>query len=212
MDMKRSQYIDISKNDFCRFCNLLYERHLVSGVGGNVSARTGDFFYITPSGVSMRDMRPELVVAVNKRGNVKEGGTPSKESEMHLSILKKRPDINVVNHIHGAHIIAASCLMKPGPDTIPALTPGFVHYAYPLEMLPFSPPGSKELTENVLEKITSKESKSVLLQNHGLVTLGTDFSEALSIAEEIDEAAKIFVFTNNKGNVISPQYLKNIKS
>jgi len=43
--------------EFCGYCRRLYDRHLVSGVGGNLSIRSGEVIYLTPSGYSLGDGR-----------------------------------------------------------------------------------------------------------------------------------------------------------
>jgi ribulose-5-phosphate 4-epimerase/fuculose-1-phosphate aldolase len=192
----------ISKAEFCRFCHLLYERHLVSGVGGNVAAASGSNVLLTPSGYSLRDVEPDLVVTVDENGLVLDGARPTKDADMHLGILRARPEARVVLHVHGAHIVAATAMLKPGPDTLPPLTPGFVYYAYPLPMIPFMVPGTRLLAETVVGEFSKGAKRALLLQNHGLVTLGKDFHEALNVAEEIDEAARIYLLTGGKGRTI----------
>jgi hypothetical protein len=118
-DQSKRQMPLLSEEDFSFYCRLLYDRHLVTGVGGNVSSRVGDKIFITPSGYSLRDMEPDRVVVVSKEGRVLAGGIPTKDAEIHLGILRSRSDIHVVCHIHGAFIVAASTLIKPGPDALP---------------------------------------------------------------------------------------------
>ena len=202
----------ISKEDFCGFCRLLYESNLVSGVGGNLSVRADDRILLTPSGYSLRDVTPEAIVTIDEGGRALNESVPTKDKDMHLGILRARPDINVVCHVHGADIIAVSCLAQPGPDTIPPVTPGFVYYAYPLAMIPFMVPGSKDLTRTVTEHFIDSSSSALLMQNHGLVTLGKDFNEALNIAEEIDEAARIIILANGKPKFISKENVAKIKA
>ena len=192
-----------SKEDFCRFCHLLYDRHLVTGVGGNMAARAGGQVFLTPSGYSLRDVSPDIVVTVNEEGSVLSGGKPTKDVQMHLRILRARPDSNIVCHVHGAYITAATTMLRPGPDTLPPLTPGFIHYAHPLPMIPFLVPGTETLAKTVSGALGEKRSRAILLQNHGLVTVGKDFYEAVNIAEEIDEAARIFVLSKGKAKAIS---------
>jgi len=134
----------VSKEDFCFFCRTLYDRHLVTGVGGNLSIRVGEEIFITPSGYSLGDMVPDIVITMNGEGRVLEGGNPTKDVEVHLGVFSERPDVNVVCHAHGACIIAVTTLLDPGPDSLPPITPGFVYFAYPLAMIPFMVPGSKE--------------------------------------------------------------------
>jgi ribulose-5-phosphate 4-epimerase/fuculose-1-phosphate aldolase len=167
-----------------------------------MAARAGDKVLLTPSGYSLRDVERETVVTVNGKGLVLEGPQPTKDADMHLDILGARPDVNVVCHIHGAYITAATTMLSPGPDTLPPLTPGFAYYAYPLPMIPFLMPGAKTLAKTVAGKLVEKKSRAILLQNHGLVTIGDNFREVINIAEEIDEAARIFVLTGGKARGI----------
>lgn len=201
----------ISKEGFCHFCRLLYDRHLVTGVGGNVSTRMGGNVLITPSGHSLRDLRQDVVVTLDQKGRVLEGGVPTKDVAVHMGLLGIRPDINVVCHIHGAFIIAASTLMDPGPDALPPITPGFAYFAHPLTMIPFRVPGTKEFAGATTEQFSHSACRALLLQNHGLVTVGEDFEEAINIAEEIDEAARIYLLTDGKAKAISAEDVRKIK-
>lgn len=201
-----------SREDFCRFCRILYERHLATGVGGNVAARSGNRIWLTPSGYSLRDVQPKDIAVVDAHGVLFQGPIPTKEAALHLGVLGVRPDINVVFHLHGPYIIAASTMLEPGSTTLPALTPGFVYYAYPLKMLPFAVPGSADLAKGVTEVLSDKGIWAVLLKNHGLVTIGEDFREALNIAEEIDEAARVYVLTGGKGPPIPREDIDRIRS
>jgi len=208
----KNQSVGVSKADFCRFCRTLYERHLVSGSGGNLSVRVGEKIFVTPSGCSLRDLEPERVVTVNPRGDVLDGAEPTKDVAMHLGIMGKRSDIRVVCHVHGASIIAASTLLIPGQDVLPPLTPGFVYFVHPLAMLPFLVPGSEALARATTERFRNPECSALLLQNHGLVTVGRDFDGAFNLAEEVEEATRIYVLTNGKAGEIPEEGVKEIKS
>lgn len=199
------------KREFCACCRLLYDRRLVTGVGGNVSARMGKRILLTPSGYSLRDLAPQDLIVSDRRGRTVEGANPTRDAGLHLRILRRRPDINIVFHVHGAYVVAASTLLRPGPDTLPPLTPGFVHFAYPLPMLPFMVPGTEPLARMAARALSEGRQKALLLQNHGLVVLGRDFSEAINIAEEIDEAARVYLLTRGTGTVIPESYLDLIR-
>lgn len=201
----------VSQETFCRFCRLLYERHLVTGIGGNVAARMGKHILVTPSGVSLREIHPNTVVTVNEGGEILSGDAPTKDIQMHLGILKVRADVNIVCHVHGAFVIAASAMLTLGPDALPPLTPGFVFYAHPLPMLPFMLPGSAMLAQRVVEEFTPGDRSALLLQSHGLVTAGNDFSHAINVAEEIEEAARIWVLTGGKAKAIPQEHVKRIR-
>ena len=209
---KRNHNTHVSKEDFGLFCRLLHESNLVAGSGGNLSVRVGDRIFITPSGYSLRDISPEIVVTVNEEGRVLDGDAPTKDMEMHLGILCERTEINVVCHVHGAYIIAVSTLISPGPDAFPPVTPGFAYFAHPLQMLPFMVPGTKELAIAAAQHFSNPGCGALLLQNHGLVTIGESFREALNMAEEIDEAARIYILTNGKAKAIPAEEVSRIKN
>lgn len=202
----------VTKSLFCSYCRLLYDRHLVTGVGGNLSVRVGERFFLTPTGYSLRDIRPESVVVLDAGGKVLEGGTPTKDVNMHLRILRTRSDVRVVCHIHGASLIALSTLVAPGPDVLPPITPGYVYFAYPMPMVPFMVPGSEQLAEETARQLSTKERSAVLLQNHGLVAVGGSLEEALNVAEEVDEAARVFLETGGRAQVIPAQSVEEIKA
>ncbi len=205
------QVSETAKEDFCSFCSLLYQKGLVSGIGGNICTRAGAVFLLTPTGYSLRNLQANMVSVISTNGEHLQGPPPSKEGKLHLQLLNKRHDINVSCHVHGAYIIAASSMVKPGDNSLPPLTPGFVYLAYPLPMLPFFVPGSEELVSRVIDKLAHGAGKAVLLQNHGLITLGENYAEAIDIAEEIDEACRVFILTGGMGRVLSAQQVRAIK-
>jgi len=201
-----------TKKRLVEACNLLYERGLVSGSGGNISIRADiGVVLITPTGLSFKALRPKEISVIDLRENLLEGKPPSMEASMHLKVLDTRPDISVVCHCHGPYSVAASTLLSPGANSIPPLTPGFVYHAYPLYLLSFEVPGSSELAEAVAKALAKKGTKAVLLQNHGMVTVGKDLREAINIAEEIEEAAKIYLLTKGKGKILSDGHIAQIK-
>ena len=200
----------LTRESFAAFCRLLYERHLAVGIGGNVSAKNGDILMVTPSGVSMRDITPASLVTVEFSGNRLSGAAPSREFEMHRLIFQRRCDINVVCHVHGSYIVAASTILEPGPNSLPPLTPGFACLVYPMPLQPFHAPGSKALAEAVGQHFMNQRSRALLLKNHGLITVGHNMAEALNIAEEVDEAARIYVLTSGKGSRIDENLIQKI--
>ncbi|MFH0844790.1 MAG: class II aldolase/adducin family protein [Pseudomonadota bacterium] len=202
----------ITKEDFSIYCRFLYDRRLVTGVGGNLSIRAGNKILITPSGYSLRDVTTERIVTINKKGKTLDRIIPTKDWKMHVGILEERPEINAVCHVHGPSVIALSVLLEPGHNALPPITPGFVFFSYPLPMIPFMVPGSDAFTEAVVKQFINTKCTALLLQNHGLVTVGGNFYEALNIAEEIDEAATIYLLTKEKVRTLSESDIESIKS
>ena len=77
-------------------------------------------------------------------------------------------------------------------------------------MIPFLAPGSKALAETVVKGLSMGKPCALLLQNHGLLVVGKTFQEVLNISEEIDEAARIFVLTSGKAQIIPREELDKI--
>ncbi len=175
-----------------------------------MSARKEDIFFVTPSGISLRDMTPESIVIVERDNTFSQGKVPSKEFGIHRSIFNKRDDVNVVCHVHGSYIIAASTLLEDGPNSLPPLTSGFSFLAYPLPLLPFYVPGSPELAQEIDKYFTNNKLRALLLRNHGLLAVGKNMSEALNVAEEVDEAARVYVLTSGKGSRIPENLVPRI--
>jgi L-fuculose-phosphate aldolase len=67
---------DAAARDIVRICRRLYERGLVAGPDGNVSARLVDgTILVTPSGLSKVDVTPDLLVVVDTHGEIVERGS-----------------------------------------------------------------------------------------------------------------------------------------
>ncbi|MFH0965747.1 MAG: class II aldolase/adducin family protein [Planctomycetota bacterium] len=189
-------------------CGRLYDRRLVSGVGGNAAARCGEGLLVTETGVSLAEVTPESFVYLDAEGRSRDGRRPSKEAQLHRAILSRRPAANVVAHTHAAYTCALSAIARPGRDVLPPLTPGFAYFAWPLPMVEFELPGSQELTDAVAGNLPDKNA--ILLASHGLVTWGASCRETLIITEEIEEAAKVFIITGGRARAIPDDQARRI--
>jgi len=79
------------KKDICKVMRNLFERGLVSALGGNVSARVpgAKEFWITPSGIFKGELTPDDLIKLDFDGNIVEGiGRPSIEWPLHAAIYK----------------------------------------------------------------------------------------------------------------------------
>ena len=83
--------------------NEVYEKGLVSGKAGNISARFGEVVAITPTLKSLYNLSQEDIVLVDMDANVLTKGKPSSEVNMHLEIYKRRPDVQAIVHTHSPY-------------------------------------------------------------------------------------------------------------
>ncbi len=166
----------------------VFDRKLVSGKAGNVSARFKDsemdIVAITPTGKSLYDLSQNDVVLVDLNGNILSKGHPSSELFLHLNIYQARPDIKGIVHTHSPYATGFSFSDKK----IKRLE-GFGKIENPyLEEVPYYPPGSSQLAENTAKML--KNEDAVILKNHGVVAVSFDVDEAAALAEFVEEIAK----------------------
>lgn len=164
----------------------LHQRGLMTGIGGNASARLpgSEEIWITPSGLYKPRLRPEDLVKIDLDGNTLEGVfKPSMEWPFHVAIYRRRLDVNAVLHTHAPFATGLTLAnVRIRPITLEA---SLMLAKAPI--IPFIYPGTKELGEAVGE--ASLGSRVILLQNHGPVTLGYDLHEALTAMEILEECA-----------------------
>jgi len=83
-------------------CRQLSERGITTGQDGNVSARVGrDGVLVTLSGVLKSGLTGADMVEVDWTGRRRRGRrNPTSELDLHLRILRRRPDVGAVVHAH----------------------------------------------------------------------------------------------------------------
>ncbi|MBA2852608.1 L-fuculose-phosphate aldolase [Methanococcus maripaludis] len=174
--------------EFIKICRLLYDRKYVVGSGGNVSIRDGNLIYITPTGLSLGFLTKEDICIADLNGNIIKG-KPTSELNMHLKIYQNKDLINAVVHTHSMYCTAFSALDKK----LKLVTPEAEMVVKKIAYVDYFPCGSLELAENVSECIED----SIILKNHGIVTLGKDVTEAYIKTEVLEEVAQLNYIMNN---------------
>ncbi|SDA56098.1 class II aldolase/adducin family protein [Methanobrevibacter millerae] len=174
---------DVSK--LIEVCRNIYERQLVSGKSGNVSARLSkDYIAITPTLKSLGDLEQKDIVLIDMNGEALTRGKPSSEAGMHLEIYKKRPDVNAIVHTHSPHVTGFSF----SSDEMKRLE-GFGEIKNPyIALIDYEVPGSVELAKSASDNIGTEDV--LILKNHGVVCLGKSLEESESLAVFIEESAK----------------------
>lgn len=176
------------KQELIEVMKIMHDKGLMTGIGGNVSYRMSetDEVWITPSGLYKPKLNAEDLVKIDLDGNLMEGVyKPSMEWPIHVSIYKRRVDVNCVLHCHPPY---ATGLILAGVEFRPITLEAALMIAR-APIVPFIYPGTKELGEAVAEAALG--SRAILLQNHGAVTLGYDIYEAVTAMEILEECAKM---------------------
>jgi ribulose-5-phosphate 4-epimerase/fuculose-1-phosphate aldolase len=168
----------------------LYDRGLTPGSSGNISARLGDGWLMTPTNACLGRLHPAHLSHLDGAGKLLSGDPPTKESFLHAAMYGERPKAGAVVHLHSTHAVAVSCLADLDPaDVLPPITAYYVMRVGKLPLVPFYLPGDRDLAEAV-RKLAGKHH-AVLLANHGPVVAGTSLANAVYAIEELEETAKL---------------------
>ena len=193
--------VNLSRKELSQYSKKSFQRGLISGTGGNLSVRIsgGDAVLITPSGISLDDVTPEINILVTLEGNILSappGLKPSKETSFHLAAYRLRPNIHALAHVHPPYATAYANKMLPLPLVTVSARANLKHVA----CVGCAIPGSSELRELVTAGLRANpEARAILMKEHGILTLGKDLKEAFYLADLVEDTAKIaFIEANIK--------------
>jgi ribulose-5-phosphate 4-epimerase/fuculose-1-phosphate aldolase len=170
----------------------LFGRGLTHGSTGNISVRLDDHWLVTPTGSSFGSLDPARISKLDGEGRHVAGDPPSKEAVLHRAMYEQRPGAGAVVHLHSVYSVAASVLADVDPaDVLPPLTAYYVMRIGHLPLVPYFPPGDRNLAEAV--RGYSGKHHALLLANHGPVVAGTTLSAATDAIEELEATARLFL-------------------
>ena len=184
--------------DLCEVCHLMWSQGWVAANDGNVSVRRDDGTIVcTPSGVSKREIEPDMLVVIDSARRVVEGDRrPSTEMAMHLRCYADREDVRAVVHAHPpyATAFAAADRALDGYGLIETvLTLGAV------PVVPFAMPGTDDVAEAIAPYLSHHDA--LLLRAHGALTVGGDLRTAYYRMESLEQFAKISLAAHQLGGM-----------
>ena len=177
----------------------LFDRGYSVGTAGNISVRLPDGFLMTPTNSSLGRLDPAAISKLSPGFEHVGGDKPSKEVFMHRAFYRARPDAGAVVHLHSTMATAVSCLPDVDPvNPIPPLTPYFVmRIGRSLPVIRYYRPGDGAMEPAIHD--AAVEARAVLLANHGPVVSASGLLDAVNAAEELEEAAKLFLLLRPLG-------------
>src|SRR5262245_66356904 len=93
-------------DEICRVGASLFARGYVHASAGNISARVGDDFLITPTDAPMGFLEAERISHVDASGFQISGDRASKALILHRRIYANDPESAFVIHTHSTHLVA----------------------------------------------------------------------------------------------------------
>ena len=172
-------------------CRQLAAHGLIAGRDGNLSVRIGPGrVLVTPSGVIKALVRPQDMVEFDLAGKPRRRSSrkPTSELDLHLRILRERPDVKAVVH---AHPPVATGFAVAGQEIPANLLPELTFIVGPVPLVPYGKSGTPELGDRVVPYL--KEHNGLLLAKHGAVTMGSTLDEAWIRMETLEHSARIIV-------------------
>jgi L-fuculose-phosphate aldolase len=192
------------------FMRRLYRQGLTTTSGGNISLRiSDDLIAITPSATDKSIMSWKEVGVMSLLGeNLTQDLKPSIEFALHINIYKKNNDVAAIIH---AHPVFASSFtaMKYAINT--SLTAEARAICGEPRFVPYALMGSEELANIVARNST--DADILLLENHGIITTGSNLLQAFDKLEVLENAAKmtLIVEMTGKKKVLSTTRLREIE-
>jgi len=175
---------------------------LVVGTAGNISLRLKDpdgreLLAITPSGRAYDSLKVDDIVVVDFANKRIEGELKASiETIMHIEVHKARKKVNAVVHAHPAF---CSAIAVAGMDIPPLIDEQVILIGGEIKVAEYAFPGTPELAKSAVAALGPRNA--VILANHGVLAVGRDMREALTICELAEELAKIYVSASSMGKV-----------
>lgn len=179
---------------------------LVIWTGGNISGRVpgADLFVIKPSGVSYDELAPDNMILCDLDGNVIEGSlgserSPSSDTAAHAYVYRNMPQIGGVVHTHSTYATAWAARGEAIPCVITGMADEF---GGEIPVGPFAIIGDDSIGRGIVATLDGHRSRAVLMQNHGVFTIGKDAKDAVKAAVMCEDVARTIHIARQGGELI----------
>jgi L-ribulose-5-phosphate 4-epimerase len=168
----------------------LVRYNLVAWTAGNVSGRVpgSDLFVIKPSGVDYDAIAPDTMILCDLDGAVVEGDlSPSSDTAAHAYVYRAMPEVGGVVHTHSSYASAWAARAEPIPCVLTAMADEF---GGPIPVGPFALIGNDDIGKGIVATLAGSRSPAVLMQNHGVFTIGRTARAAVKAAVMCEDVAR----------------------
>jgi len=159
----------------CHYGRLLWQRGMIAGCCGNLSTRAQDraWIYITPRAANKSRLNVRDIPKVALDVDADELERVSIEFPLHRAAYRADQEVGAVIHTH------APALTALGMDDLDlaAMLPEAVRSLGSIRRVPYHPAGSQALADGVGAAVSSGATL-VLLEHHGVVSVGSDLPQA----------------------------------
>ncbi|MCH2105919.1 MAG: class II aldolase/adducin family protein [Planctomycetes bacterium] len=176
------------RNAICEIGSLCYQRSYIVGADGNISGRLSDgTMIITPAGAMKGFLSPRNLAHVDMRGeSVDDGPKCSSEVGIHIVSYEERPEMKAVLHCHPPHCVA---MTVAGIDLQVPIIPEIVVTIGGIPPPPNPPPPTH--APPPAHPAVVRGADTLVMKNHGSVTVGTNLLDAYKKLDMIEHTARI---------------------
>lgn len=176
------------KEEIIHYSKKLYQKGFVANHDGNISVKTGNHLWATPTAQSKGDVTHEMLVCLDTDGK-KVSGTHNVFSEinLHVACYELRKEISVVIHAHPPTATALACT---GQTIDPIfIAEAIVTLGDKIPLVPFIPPGCPQTKETLRPHLAIADV--LLLRNHGVIAVGNSLEQTYYRLELVEHLATI---------------------
>jgi L-ribulose-5-phosphate 4-epimerase len=185
-----AEAIDAVRSDVSALHAELVRYNLVAWTAGNVSGRVPgtDLFVIKPSGVDYDRLAPDVMILCDLDGRVVEGDlSPSSDTAAHAYVYRAMTEVNGVVHTHSPYASAWAARGEAIPCVLTAMADEF---GGPIPVGPFALIGNDDIGRGIVQTLRGSRSPAVLMQNHGVFTIGDSARAAVKAAVMCEDVAR----------------------
>jgi len=175
---------------------------LVTWTAGNVSERVPgeDLFVIKGSGVSYDELTWEGITVCDLDGQVVDGvKAPSSDTAAHAYVYRAMPQVNGQVHTHSPYAAAWAARGEAVPCVLTAMADEF---GGPIPVGPFALIGDDSIGQGIVATLSGHRSPAVLMQNHGVFTIGPSARAAVKAAVMTEDVARTVHLSRQLGEPI----------
>ena len=194
--------VDSVREQVSRLHAELVRYNLVAWSAGNVSGRVPgeELFVIKPSGIDYDEIAPDKMILCNLAGAVVEGDlSPSSDTAAHAYVYRVMPEVGGVVHTHSTYASAWAARAEPIPCVLTAMADEF---GGEIPVGPFAIIGNDDIGKGIVATLTGHRSPAVLMQNHGVFTIGPDARAAVKAAVMCEDVARTVHLARQLGSPV----------
>ncbi|QNG37082.1 L-ribulose-5-phosphate 4-epimerase [Geodermatophilus sp. Leaf369] len=187
------------REDLARLHQLLVSNGLVTWTSGNVSERVPgeDLFLIKGSGVGYDELTWEGITVCDLDGRAVDGVKgPSSDTDAHAYVYRHMAEVAGQVHTHSPYATAWAARAEPIPCVLTAMADEF---GGPIPVGPFALIGDDSIGQGIVATLQGHRSPAVLMQNHGVFTIGGSAKAAVKAAVMTEDVARTVHFSKQLG-------------